>query len=238
MIIQDHSRQRGENRMKDFVRDGIAWWVFDREQMWADLAADSFEAWLADPENKIGHGTTYGTDAVQSVDLFHKFFHIKASKMFGVGWAKFQIINPQVEKLRAQVELAREQWAVQQIVVRNMRANVEDQPDLVEMQQLSHHEHKLEEYDKAADALFRAHKARAEAWLLDAQNLSVRDLKAEIESRPENGGWESYFSSPVMMKTLKEMTATEMLEFFGIVSLPDDYSVIVEIRGKKFEGLL
>lgn len=238
MLIQAFSRKRGWERMKEFVVDGIAWWVFDRQMLWSEVSATSFDEWLADPENKIGHSVNYGHDCVQSVDLFHKFFKIKASMMFGVGWRKFQIINPQVEMLRNDVieaqNMAFDARRVYEIAQKNAQRMLDEGVTPLDVQQqLNHLEHIATDTQRKAMQKFDACRAKAMNWLIDAKGMSVRDLKNEIAGDEDNGGWTTFFSSPVQIQTLKEMSAVELMKFFGIADLHDEFTVMIDIKGRE-----
>lgn len=95
---------RGKRRKKEFVLDGLAWYVFKDRQQYTKVGYVSFNEFLKDPSSHIDGGTTYGHLTVQAVELFHVNFGIATSYMFEVGFRHFMLITPQVEGLWWMVE--------------------------------------------------------------------------------------------------------------------------------------
>lgn len=97
--LQSMLQKRGAALARIFIQDAILLWRFKREELWREVGAVSFDAWVADPDNKQESASKVHLQ-IQVIETCWRYFEIDRTLLYGVGYRKLQILMPEIELYR------------------------------------------------------------------------------------------------------------------------------------------
>lgn len=155
---------------------------------------------VADPANHFGSSTRVALQ-LQTISLYWLWAKIDRVKLYGVGRAKFGLLNPEVELLKAQVEAGKLPFA-------EARKSVL-------------------EWLTSAETLS---VSDLQALLLEKTIAYNGGDQTTAGQQQALGGFTTLCSTPMLVGKLRHMDRAALLDFLGISDQPDTARVIIEVR--------